>query len=155
MGDGRLYSCVAVEPAYNPGGCATGGASAIDDTRTMTHTSSPRPQLDRMQRGAVVVGAAGLLLCLAGVFVNPSQFFQSYLFAYLFWVGMALGCLAILMLHHLVGGGWGVVIRRLLEAAAMTLPLMAVLFVPLLFGLHDLYLWARPAEVASDANLQH
>jgi hypothetical protein len=121
----------------------------------MTQTASPHPQLDQMQRRAVVVGAAGLLLCLGGAFLSPSQFFQSYLFAYLFWIGIALGCLAIMMLHHLVGGGWGIVIRRLLEAATMTLPLMAVLFVPLLFGLHDLYLWARPAEVASDANLQH
>jgi hypothetical protein len=121
----------------------------------MTQTVSPPPQLDRMPRRAAVVGAAGLLLCLGGAFLSPSQFFQSYLFAYLFWMGIALGCLAIMMLHHLVGGSWGVVIRRLLEAATMTLPLMAVLFVPLLFGLHDLYLWARPAEVARDANLQH
>lgn len=121
----------------------------------MTDTASPRLELDRLQWRSLVVGAVGLLLCLGGALLSPSQFFQSYLFAYLFWVGVALGCLAIVMLHHLTGGAWGLVIRRILEAAAMTLPLMAVLFVPLLFGLHDLYLWARPAAVASDASLQH
>jgi hypothetical protein len=121
----------------------------------MTDTAAPRLELDRLQRRALVVGVVGLLLCLGGALLSPSQFFQSYLFAYLFWLGIALGCLAIVMLHHLTGGAWGLVIRRILEAAAMTLPLMAVLFVPLLFGLHDLYLWARPAAVASDTSLQH
>ena len=62
------------------------------------------------------------------------QFFRSYLIAYLFWLGVALGCLPVLMLHHLVGGTWGFVIRRILEAGTRTLPLMVVLFVPLLFA---------------------
>jgi hypothetical protein len=121
----------------------------------MTPSSPPRPVLDRLQRGSCIVGMAGLLLCLGGAFRNPSQFFQSYLVAYLFWIGIALGCLAIVMLHHLTGGAWGLVIRRLLESAAMTLPLMALLFVPLLFGLHDLYSWARPQEVVSGAMVPH
>jgi hypothetical protein len=111
-------------------------------------------QLTRVQQGGLILGLIGLLLCLAGAFLAGEQFFQSYLFAYLFWVGLALGCVSILMLHHLIGGGWGFMVQRLLEAGAMTLPLMALLFIPLLFGLRDLYVWARPEVVANDLILQ-
>ena len=82
------------------------------------------------------------------------QLFRSYLIAYLFWLGIALGCLPILMLHHLVGGTWGFVIRRVLEAGTRTLPLMLVLFVPILFGIHSLYEWSHPDVVAVDTALQ-
>jgi len=82
------------------------------------------------------------------------QFFRSYLIAYLFWFGVALGCLPLLMLHHVVGGTWGFVIRRILEAGTRTLPLMLLLFVPLLFGIHSLYEWSHPDLVARDEVLQ-
>ena len=73
------------------------------------------------------------------------QFFQSYLVGLTFWTGIAVGSLALLMLQHLTGGGWGLVIRRVLEAATRTLPLMAVLFVPIILGAHSLYHdWTRP-----------
>src|SRR6266850_5911941 len=82
------------------------------------------------------------------------QLFRSYLIAYLFWFGIALGCLPLLMLHHLVGGTWGFVIRRILEAGTRTLPLMIVLFMPILLGVHHLYEWSRPDVVAHDEVLQ-
>ncbi|MGH7824001.1 MAG: hypothetical protein ACREQ7_02305 [Candidatus Binatia bacterium] len=110
---------------------------------------------ERFQRGSLIVGVAGLALCGLGAFFSRQQFFQSYLFAYLFWLGLALGCLGITMLHNLSGGAWGVVIRRLLESGIKTLPLMALLFLPLLFGLESLYEWARPGAVAQDALLRH
>ena len=107
-------------------------------------------------RIAVIVGVIAGLLSLVGVFVSGSaSFFQAYLFGYLFWVGIALGCLALLMLHHLAGGRWGFVIQRPLEAGVRTLPLLALLFVPILFGLKELYLWARPETVAAEALLRH
>jgi hypothetical protein len=84
-----------------------------------------------------------------GYFLNPGQFLRSYLMAYMFWLGVGLGCLAILMLHHLVGGLWGIAIRRVLEAGTRLLPLMVVLCVPLLFGIPELYVWARPEAVDS------
>ena len=108
-----------------------------------------------LQRRAWIVGAGGLLLGVVGLFINPAQFFYSYLLAYLFWLSIALGCCALVMLYHLVGGAWGFVIRRVLEAGTRTLPLMAALFVPLLFGLSYLYPWARPETVAGDELLQH
>jgi hypothetical protein len=121
----------------------------------MTRTEIVHGELDRIQRRSLLVGGAGLALCALGAVLDPAQFFRSYLTAYLFWIGIALGSLAILMLHHLVGGAWGFVIRRALESAAGTLPVMALLFAPLLFGLADLYVWARPDEVAGSELLQH
>ena len=97
---------------------------------------------------ALVAGLGALLLCVAGGFHNPTQFFRSYLLGYIFWLGVALGSLAILMLHHLVGGNWGFAIRRMLESGTKTLVVMAALTVPLLFGLRHLYLWADPAQAA-------
>src|ERR1700733_10864500 len=91
------------------------------------------PELGRWQMSALLIGVAGLALCAAGGFLSPAQFFRSYLVAYLFWAGIALGCLAILMIQYLTGGAWGIISRRPLESAIGTLPLLALLFVPVLF----------------------
>lgn len=115
----------------------------------------PPAELDRIQRRAWIVAAVGVAGSVAGAVLEPAQFFRSYLVAWLFWTGVGLGCFAIVMLHHLTHGAWGVVIRRVLEAASRTLPLLALLFVPLAFGLGEIYLWARPDAVADDALLQH
>jgi len=120
----------------------------------MTAGETLRPRVQRLQRYAMLIGLLGAGLCVLGYVVHPAQFFRSYLMAYMFWLGLALGCLAILMLHHLVGGLWGVVIRRGLEASTRLLPLLAVLFVPLLFGLSDLYAWARAGELESHGSTQ-
>jgi hypothetical protein len=121
----------------------------------MTFPDASRPGLDRFRRRSLAVGAGASLLLLVGAVTNRTDFFHAYLTAYLFWLGIALGCLALLMLHHLVSGRWGFVIQRLLESGGRTLPVLAVLFVPLLFGLQDLYLWARPEAVAAQAILRH
>jgi hypothetical protein len=111
--------------------------------------------LVRIQRAAAAVGVAALLLCGIGTIVDPTQFFRSYLVAYLFWIGIALGCMGILMIQHITGGAWGAMIRRPLESGARTLPLLAILFLPILLGLEALYEWARPEHVAHDPVLQH
>jgi hypothetical protein len=121
----------------------------------MSQPATLRAHLDRLQRAAMLAGGAGLVLCGVGAFLNPAQFFRSYLLAYLFWLGLGLGCLAILMVHYLAGGAWGAILRRALESGTRTLPLMALLFVPLLFGLSELYSWARPEAVAGDELLRH
>ncbi len=113
-----------------------------------------RAQFDRVQMIALIVGILGLALAAVGVFLSPQQFFFSYLFAFVFWMGLPLGSLCVLMMHYLTGGGWGYTIRRFLEASISTLPLMAVLFVPFFFGLGQLYPWARPEVVAHDDALQ-
>ncbi|HOC16739.1 MAG TPA: hypothetical protein PKK95_00635 [Vicinamibacterales bacterium] len=108
------------------------------------------PELAGLRRAALAAAAAGALVTVAGAFVDPTQFFRSYLMAWVYWAGVALGCLGLLMVYHLTGGGWGVAIRRLLEAAIGTLPAAAVLFVPLLFGLGAIYVWTDRAAVLAD-----
>jgi len=117
-------------------------------------TYTPPASLDALRRRSLTIGVIGLLAAAAGALLSPGQFFHSYLLAYLLWLGAALGGLALTMLQHLSGGGWGVVLRRIFEAAARTLPWMALFFVPLLFGLRDLYPWADSAAVAGDALLR-
>lgn len=116
---------------------------------------SIRAELERLQWWSLAVGGVALLLCVVGAIFSPDQFFRSYLTAYLFWLGIPLGCLATLMIYHLTGGVWGFLIRRVLEASIRTLPLFALMFVPLVFGLGRLFLWARPEVVAADHDLQH
>lgn len=97
----------------------------------------------RFEIGAFAIGLAGLAVCLAGPWGGPTRVYSSYLFAYVFWIGLTLGCLAVMMLHQLVGGRWGVVTRPFLRAGARTMPVMILLFVPVLIGLSSLYPWAR------------
>ena len=120
----------------------------------MTHNEPLLARLDRFQQRALIIGGIGLLALVLGLFVSKEQFFRSYLFGYLFWLGLALGSFAIYMLHHMVGGAWGFLIRRILSATMRTLPLMALLFLPIVFGMNDLFPWARP-EAANDHILHH
>ena len=109
------------------------------------------PEMGRYQQRALIVGIIALVVLLVGILITPhglEQFFRSYLLAYVFWIGIALGCLAILMLQHLTGGAWGLVIRRVLESGTRTLPLMLLLFIPLIFGLNHLYHWIHPEHIA-------
>lgn len=120
----------------------------------MSASEEIRSAIDRLTLRAAVIGALGAIVCVIGLVLYPAQFFRSYLVGYLFWLAIALGSLGVLMVHHLTGGAWGFVVRRLLEAAAMTLPFMALLFLPLLFGLHHLFSWMRPGGLA-DEELRH
>lgn len=113
-------------------------------------TYTPPASLDSLRQRSLIVGVAGLAAAGIGAFLNPGQFFHAYLLAFLFWLAAALGGLALSMLHHLTGGGWGVVLRRIFEAAARTLPWMALLFVPIAFGMPHLYPWTDTAMVAAD-----
>jgi len=108
-----------------------------------------------VERIAGIIGVAGLFLCAAGYFTDSHKFFQSYLFAFIYWAGFPLGALGILLLNNVVGGKWGVTIRRYLEASARTLPLIAVFFVVILLGMKDIYAWATPANVAANEFLKH
>ncbi len=122
----------------------------------MTALSSPVLSRLRGARNiALVIGVLGLIAAAIGAVVSPAQFFQAYLFAYFFWAGLALGCLALALLHQLSGGMWGAVILRFLEAGTATMPLLLVLFIPIALGASYLYPWARPADLARDSILQH
>lgn len=111
-------------------------------------------RLNRLQNISFAVGILFLVLCAIGAAFHPREFFVSWLFGFIFWVGLALGCLNAAMIHYLTGGRWGFAARRFLEAGFMTLPIMAIVFIPVVFGLRELYPWARPAAVAADKILQ-
>jgi hypothetical protein len=112
------------------------------------------PELRQYQRPLLIAGAVGLAISALGWFIEPTQFFQSYLMAYMLWLGVTLGCLALGMVHQLSGGAWGVVIRRPIGAAARTLPLMTLLFIPIALGMGHLYTWTHADIVARDEMLQ-
>lgn len=108
----------------------------------------PVADLSRLSSRGVMFGAVGIAATVAGWFmVDRSQFFQSYLIAYMFWIGISLGSLGLLMVQYLSGGAWGLVARRVFEAGTRTLPLMALLFIPIALNLPTLYKWARPEAV--------
>ena len=104
--------------------------------------------LQRFGTGAALVGV--VLTIIGVVLAGQERFFQAYLVAYTFVFGIVLGSMALLMVQHLSGGAWGLVIRRPLEAAVRTMPIMTLLFAPILFGMHDLYHWTHEDVVASD-----
>lgn len=127
----------------------------MNQTATEQQQSGLADMLRRVRLFGLAAGTAGLLVGVVGLLVSVEQFFQGYLVAFVFWVGLSLGCLALVMVHHLTAGGWGFIGQRHLEAGALTIVLMAVLFVPLLFGLHPLYEWTRAEAVAESPVLQH
>jgi hypothetical protein len=98
-------------------------------------------ELRRMRTMSIAAAVVGIVLCVAGLVINPHMFFPSYLVAFMFWTGLSLGSLAFLSLYHLVGGDWGRSIRRPLESAALNIILMAVLFIPIALGASKLYPW--------------
>jgi hypothetical protein len=103
----------------------------------------------------LILGIIGVILLALAWVTTPTQFYRSYLWAYIYVLGIAAGSLAWLMLQYLTGGAWGVVVRRIAEAAARTLPLMLLLFIPIAIGHTSLYPWAHPDLVAADPILKH
>jgi hypothetical protein len=95
--------------------------------------------VSRLQNGGIVVGGVALLVAIFGAMKSPADFYHSYIFSYMLILGLTVGSLGLLMLQHLTGGIWGMVIRRPLEAASRNLWLMLVLFAPIVVGMKYLY----------------
>lgn len=127
----------------------------------MATTDTYQPPSDTvasLQRKGTIAAVLGVVLAGVGFVLAGEhaldRFYEAYLVAYTFWMGLVLGSMALLMVHHLTGGAWGVVIRRPLEAAIGTLPFMAVLFIPIILGMGHLYHWSHADAVAADRVLQ-
>jgi hypothetical protein len=137
----------------------------------MSETLSRSRHLIAARRYALLGSAVCAALLILGIFLQPGrdqflhfrpgQLLRSWLFGWVFWFGLSLGSLGVIMMHHLLGGGWGYLIRRFGEAASLCVPVMALLFVPIILSVwipHDhvlLYPWASRYEVAHDAVLRH
>lgn len=100
------------------------------------------------------VGLLGVVACLVGAQSEPVAAFASYHAAYMLYLALALGSLAFVLIHHVTGARWGVVVRRIAEAIASTLPLFVILFVPILLGKGHLFSWMRPEVIATDHLVQ-
>jgi hypothetical protein len=112
------------------------------------------PVAKTIEGRSLVVGLIFAAIAIVGAFLRPDEFFRGYLLAFMAWLGVTLGSMVILMIRHLTGGGWGTVIRRILGAAMRCVPLMTILFIPILFGLPRLYIWARPLDSIADKHLR-
>jgi len=95
--------------------------------------------VSRLQSAGIGIGGVAVLLALYGWMKSPAEFFHAYIFSYMLVLGLTLGSLGLLMLQHLTGGIWGMVIRRSLEAASRNLFLVLVFFLPIIFGMKYLY----------------
>src|SRR5215470_8593064 len=108
--------------------------------------------VSRLQTRALSVGGIALVLAIIGAMRSPAAFYQSYLMSFLLVLGLTLGSLGLVMLQHLTAGHWGIIIRRPLESATRTLPLIAIFFLPIaLFGMKHLYsAWLDPEKTKEE-----
>jgi len=104
---------------------------------------APPADIDARRSRSLVIGVGALVLCAVGFFINRDQFFRAWLIGYMLWLGVALGSMGLMMIHHLSGGAWGMVVRRVWEASSRTLPLLTLLFVPVALGMNRLYPWTH------------
>ena len=125
----------------------------------MTSPFAISPELDRdLNRWFVPALGIGIILSIIsiiGAFSSPGDFFRSYLMSYLFWLGLALGSLGVVMMQYLTAGAWGIMTRRAFESSTRTLPLLAILFIPIAFGTRQLYDWAHSDLVQKEYALAH
>src|SRR5690349_17445243 len=111
--------------------------------------------LRRLFAPAAVVGLVLGGISVVGGFFSPGDFFRSYLMGYLFWWGLTLGSMAVVMMQYLTAGAWGIMTRRTFESASRTLPLLAVLFIPIASGTTKLYDWSHSELVQKEYALRH
>jgi hypothetical protein len=112
------------------------------------------PVTKTIQGRSLIIGVIFAVIAIVLGFRDPDVFFRGYLLAFMIWLGVTLGSMAVLMIRHLTGGGWGTVIRRIMGAAMRCIPLMTLLFIPLLFGVRRLYIWAGPLDAVQDQHLR-
>jgi len=114
------------------------------------------PIVKTLAQRLLIAGIIFAVIALVLAITRPDQFYPAYLLAFMDWLGVALGSMAIIMIRHLTGGGWGVVIRRLQGAAMRTLPLLTVLFIPLLIAVAQkkMYPWTMPLDAISDEHIR-
>jgi len=117
---------------------------------------TPPPVVKTIYQRSLIIGGIFAVISLILAVLRPDEFYRGYLLGFMCWLGVALGSMAILMIRHLTGGGWGMVIRRILGASMRTLPLLAILFIPLIIAVaqHRVYPWAMPLSSIQDDHIR-
>ncbi len=117
---------------------------------------SPPPVVKTLAQRLMIAGIVLAIAAIALAFCRPDEFYRGYLLAFMDWLGVTLGSMAIIMVRHLTGGGWGVVIRRIQGAAMRTLPILTVLFIPIPIAVlqHRIYPWAMPVSSITDDHIR-
>jgi len=146
LGDRRLHSGAATQPAGVDQRCSGSGAENIARRIAMSEAGNNPVKVESLRKRLVLSAASSSPSVSLEESATAENFFRSYLVAFLFWIGITLGCLALLMVQHLTGGNWALVIRRILEAGSRTLPIMAVAVLPLLAGMKWLTVGRGPAR---------
>ena len=103
---------------------------------------------------ALIAGVIGLVVTVVAWFLDSARFYHAWLTAFAFWVSLSLGALFFTMLHHLAGAQWSTVIRRMSESFLAPFPYMAIFFIPIIFGMHDLYHWTHEEAIAHNPILE-
>lgn len=113
---------------------------------------APPALVSRLRTSALTVGAVCSVIAIVVAALDWQLFLQSWLVGFMFWLGITLGCMALLMLQYTTGGNWGVLGRRFWEAATKTLPFMFLMWIPLVVGMKTLYPWThmQPEELVAD-----
>src|SRR5947209_1365483 len=122
------------------------------------NTTLAAPDFVAKRNLAFIFGLVGTVLCLLGWISGEHSrdaFYRSWLYGWFFFFGLTIACQAWVMIHHLVGGGWGRTVQRIAEAGSLNVPLMALLFIPIIIGLKSQYPWADHEWVARDSVLGH
>ncbi|HEX3822744.1 MAG TPA: hypothetical protein VHW45_20605 [Candidatus Sulfotelmatobacter sp.] len=117
---------------------------------------TPPPVLRTIAQRSLIVGIVFGIGAVILAVTRPDEFYRGYLLGFLSWLGVSLGSMAIIMIRHLTGGGWGVVIRRIQGAAMRTLPLLTVLFIPIIVAVaqHRIYPWVMPSTSIQDEHIR-
>ncbi len=120
----------------------------------MSHEKRPLPDANlprfaggrRLMLGSALAGAAGLLLTLLGGLASPREALLAYLIAFVYWLGLSLGAVSLVLANHAAGARWNVTVRRIGESAGAVAPLFLLLFLPLLLGARHVWFWVAPPE---------
>ena len=117
--------------------------------------AAPPAWLATVRNRGLIVGLIFAVLSAIGAFTNFQTFMHGYLMGYMFCLSLCLGGMALVMLGHMTGGNWFMMGRRIMEAQQRTLPLLAVMFIPVAVFMKELYVWANPSQVLANDAVMH
>jgi hypothetical protein len=120
----------------------------------VSHPAHPLPDVNLprfaggrgLMMGAGIAGIVGLVLTLLLGFAAPRETLHAYLIAFVYWLGLSIGGVTLVMANNSASAKWNVTVRRIGEAMGAVVPLFALLFLPLLFGAKHVWFWVDPPQ---------